>query len=357
MDFGARQKRLANGFEALGIDALLVTHIPNVRYLTGFTGSAGVLIAAPRPVFTTDGRYRDQAGQQVERARVVVGKGSALTSAIEEIRKAKIRRLGIESDHMTVSTRRTLARELGRNVKLIDTSAVVEKLRIIKDSDEVRLIRKAVNLGSELLLILCKALKPGQTESSAAAHLEFAARARGAEAMSFETIVAAGARSALPHGVASQARVPRRGFVVLDYGVILNGYCSDMTRTVCIGRATSEQRRVYGAVLEAQLAGIAAVAPGRTAGDVDDAARSVLKRAGLDKYFIHSTGHGVGLEIHEPPRVAARQTDLLQPGMVITIEPGVYIGGKYGVRIEDMVLVTERGSEILTRAPKELLEL
>lgn len=357
MDHGARQKRLSKEFEAPDIDALLVTHMPNVRYLTGFTGSAGVLVATQRQIFTTDGRYREQASQQVQRARVVVGKGSALATSINEIRKAKIRRLGIEADHMTVATRRTLSRELGRSVKLVDTSAVVEKLRIIKDADEIRLIRKAVDLGSELLPVVCRALKPGKAEASAAAHLEFAARERGAEAMSFETIVAAGVRSALPHGVASSARVARRGFVVLDYGVILNGYCSDMTRTVSMGRANSEQRRVYDAVLEAQLAAIAAVAPGRTAGDVDEAARSVLKRSGLDRYFIHSTGHGVGLEIHESPRVAARQTDLLQPGMVITIEPGVYIGGKYGVRIEDMVLVTERGSEVLTRAPKVLLEL
>jgi Xaa-Pro aminopeptidase len=357
MDYGARQKRLTGDFKTLEVDAVLVTHMPNVRYLTGFTGSAGVLVASSRPVFTTDGRYREQATQQVERARVVVGKGSGLASAIGEVKKARIRRLGIEAEHMTVAMRRILSRELGRSTKLIDTSNVVENLRIVKDREEIRLIRKAVNLGSELLPVVCKALKPRQTEASAAAHLEFAAREHGAEAMSFETIVAAGSRSALPHGVASATRLPRRGFVVLDYGVILNGYCSDMTRTVSIGRATSEQRLVYDAVLEAQLAAIAAVAPGRTAGEVDEAARGVLNRAGLGKYFIHSTGHGVGLEIHESPRVAARQTDLLQPGMVITIEPGVYIGGKFGVRIEDMVLVTERGSEVLTRAPKVLLEL
>ncbi len=175
--------------------------------------------------------------------------------------------------------------------------------------------------------------------------------------MSFETIVAAGERSALPHGVASQAPIPRRGFVVLDYGVILNGYCSDMTRTVCIGRATPDEKRVYQAVLEAQLMAIAAVAQGVTTGEVDEAARATLRRAKLDKYFTHSTGHGVGLEIHELPRVAARQKETLQPGVVITIEPGVYIGGKYGVRIEDMVLVTERGYEVLTPAPKELLQL
>jgi Xaa-Pro aminopeptidase len=357
MDHGARQKRFAALFRSIEVDAMLVTHMPNVRYLTGFTGSAGTLLASARPVFTTDGRYKVQASQQVQRAKIVVGNGSALASAIKEIRKARIRRLGIESEHMTVATRRILARELGRGVKLVDTTAAVENLRLIKDRDEVRLIRKAVDLGSKLLPVVTKALKAGKTEASAAARLEFAAREQGAEAMSFETIVAAGARSALPHGVASATRLPRKGFVVLDYGVILEGYCSDMTRTVCIGGATSEQRRVYNAVLEAQLAAIAAVAPGRTVGEVDEAARSVLKRAGLDQYFIHSTGHGVGLEIHESPRVAARQKDLLQPGMVITIEPGVYIGGKFGVRIEDMVLVTERGSEVLTRAPKVLLEL
>ena len=357
MDHGARQKKLTVVLKSHDLDALLVTHLPNVRYLTGFTGSAAAFISSPHPVFTTDGRYREQAADQVQRAQVVVGKGSALASAVQEVRKSGIGRLGIESEYMTVATRRTLAKEFGRSIKLVDTTGLVEKLRIIKDNDEIRLIRKAVDLGSKLLPVLCKALKPGQSEASAAAHLEFAARERGAEAMSFETIVAAGPRSSLPHGVASLKRVPRRGFVVLDYGVILNGYCSDMTRTVCIGSASVEQKRVYDAVLEAQVAAIAAVAPGRSVGDVDEAARSVLRRAGLAQYFIHSTGHGVGLEIHESPRVAARQTETLQPGMVITIEPGVYFGGKYGVRIEDMVLVTERGSDVLTRAPKELLEL
>jgi len=175
--------------------------------------------------------------------------------------------------------------------------------------------------------------------------------------MSFETIVASGARSALPHGVASTAALPTHGFVVLDYGVILNGYCSDMTRTVCIGRARPDERVVYDAVLEAQLAGIAAVGPGVACGEVDEAARKVLKRAKLARYFSHSTGHGVGIEIHEQPRLAARQQEKLQPGMVITIEPGVYIGGKYGVRIEDMVLVTENGHEVLTSAPKELFQI
>jgi Xaa-Pro aminopeptidase len=175
--------------------------------------------------------------------------------------------------------------------------------------------------------------------------------------MSFETIVAAGVRSALPHGRASNALIPKRGFVILDSGVILAGYCSDMTRTVHVGSVPRRSNEIYYAVLEAQEAAIEAVKPGATAGDVDEAARSVLKRAKLDRYFIHSTGHGVGLEIHEQPRVARGQTEVLEPGMVITIEPGVYLPGEGGVRIEDMVVVTERGHQVLTPATKELLEL
>jgi Xaa-Pro aminopeptidase len=195
------------------------------------------------------------------------------------------------------------------------------------------------------------------TETAVAAELEYAARLAGAEAMSFPTIVASGERSGLPHGQASRAKLPRRGFVTLDFGVVLNGYCSDMTRTVHIGRATAAEREAYEAVLEAQLAGVAAVRAGVAAGDVDEAARSVLRRAGLDQWFTHSTGHGVGLEIHEGPRLAARQTRKLEAGMVVTIEPGIYIPGKFGVRIEDMVVVTAAGAEILTPATKAWIEL
>jgi Xaa-Pro aminopeptidase len=188
--------------------------------------------------------------------------------------------------------------------------------------------------------------------------MEFEARRAGAEAMSFETIVASGARSALPHGRASGAKLPRRGFVTLDFGVLLEGYCSDMTRTVHLGRPTEQEWDVYHSVLEAQQAGVAAVAPGVSCGDVDEAARSVLRRARLEKWFTHSTGHGVGLEIHEGPRLAAKQEQVLELGMVVTVEPGVYLPGEFGVRIEDMVLVTERGGEVLTAAsPTAWMEL
>jgi Xaa-Pro aminopeptidase len=229
--------------------------------------------------------------------------------------------------------------------------------RIVKDADELKLIRAAVQLGAKAYLEALESLRPGISEVEVAAKLEYAARRGGAHAMSFETIVAAGPRGALPHGRASNAAIPRRGFVVIDSGVILRDYCSDMTRTLHVGRVGRPQRAWYQAVLEAQLAGIAAVRPGGTAGEVDEAARQVLRKAKLERYFTHSTGHGVGLEIHEPPRLGQAQPEPLQPGMVITIEPGIYLPGKGGIRIEDMVVVTSSGAEVLTPVTKELIEI
>jgi Xaa-Pro aminopeptidase len=226
---------------------------------------------------------------------------------------------------------------------------------MIKDAAEADKIRAAVLLGSSLFDGLVKALRPGVSELAAAAELEYAASRGGAEGMSFPTIIAAGKRSALPHGRASHHAIPAAGFVVCDFGVILQGYCSDMTRTVHLGRPSAEARRFYDAVLDAQQAAIDAVKAGRSVGDVDRAARKLLQKHGVGKYFTHSTGHGVGLEIHEAPRVAANQTEELRPGMVITIEPGAYIPGKWGVRIEDMILVTESGCEVLTPTRKDLV--
>lgn len=357
MDFRGRQKRLLTEIEARKLDAVLITHLPNVRYLTGFTGSAGTVLAGKQTLFFTDGRYREQAKQQVKVGKVVVGKSAAFSLAALAIKAAGYWRIGIEAEHLTVAARESFAKELGTSVKLISTSDLVEEFRTVKDKTEVGLIQEAVALGDSSLSTVLSSTKPEQTEISVAAALEHAMRDAGAEGMSFETIIASGPRSALPHGVASRNQIPKRGFVVADYGVILNGYCSDMTRTFCIGRAKAEERSAYSAVLDAQLAAIECVAPGKTAGEVDAAARKILKKARLDRYFIHSTGHGVGLEIHESPRVGSGQKQVLKPGMVITIEPGIYIAGKFGVRIEDMVVVTERGHKVLTTAPKELFEI
>jgi Xaa-Pro aminopeptidase len=241
---------------------------------------------------------------------------------------------------------------------LVPTSGLVARLREIKDEDEIGRMRRAAALGCSLLERLLEHVKAGVMEAEVAARLAFDARMAGAEGMSFETIVTGGERSALPHGRASGAKLPKRGFVTLDFGVLLEGYCSDMTRTVHLGKARGHERDVYHSVLEAQMAAVAAVGPGVRCGDVDEAARSVLRKAKLAKAFSHSTGHGVGLEIHEGPRLAAKQEQLLEPGMVITIEPGVYLAGQFGIRIEDMVLVTADGAEVLTAdSSKALMEL
>ncbi len=346
---------------AAGVDGLLVTHLPDVRYLCGFTGSSAALVLARGgATLFTDGRYTAQAKAEAKGTRVVIAKKPAVAAACEWMETAGIRRCGFDAAQTTVaaleSMRKTVSSRVRRGM-FVAVGSLIARLREMKDSDEIEKMRAAANLGCRLFDGMLDYLEPGLTELAVAAELEHAARLAGAEAMSFETIVASGERSALPHGRASMAKLPKRGFVTLDFGVVLDGYCSDMTRTVHLGKALEGEREVYDAVLEAQEAAVAAVAPGVTSGDVDEAARSVLRRAGLDKYFSHSTGHGVGLEIHEGPRLAAKQTQVLEQGMLITIEPGVYMPGKFGLRIEDMVLVTAASGEVLTPSVKAWIEL
>ena len=270
-------------------------------------------------------------------------------------RGSKAVTLGFEPDSMTVALRDRLASVLKGKARLRSAPPLVERARMLKDAAEIQRIRQAVELGASLFPTACQHIRPGVTEVSVAAAMEYQARCAGAEAMSFPTILASGTRSAIVHGRASLARIPRRGFVVCDFGVILADYCSDRTQTVHVGRPSAEARQFYAAVLEAQQAAIAAVRPGVTAAEVDAAARQVLRRRKLARYFTHSTGHGLGLEIHESPRLAKGQTQQLEPGMVITIEPGAYVPGKWGVRIEDVVLVTSSGCEPLTPTGKELV--
>jgi len=347
---------------AAGVDALLVTFAPDVRYLTGFTGSSGaVALAGGKAVLFTDGRYTAQAKAEATGMRVVVGQGSAAVQAVGWLAKAGVVRCGFDAAQTTVTALEAMKKAVPAKQRrgfLAPLEGPVAKLREVKDADEIAQMRRAAALGCRLFGELLEYLEPGAVEAEVALALEVKARLAGAEGMSFETIVASGARSSLPHGRASAAKLPRRGFVVLDFGVVLGGYCSDMTRTVHLGRAGRRERAVYDSVLEAQAAALAAVRPGTACGDVDEAARAVLRRAGLDKAFSHSTGHGVGLEIHEGPRIAAKQTQPLQPGMVITIEPGVYLEGEFGIRIEDTAVVTETGCEVLTRASrKQWMEL
>jgi len=365
----ARRKRAIQAAVAAGAEALVVTHGPDVRYLSGFTGSSGaVALVGGRAALFTDGRYRTQAKAEAEGLRVVIDKPAPAVQAVEWLAAAGVTRCAFDAGQTTVAALESMKKALPgavRRSSLVATDGLVARIRQVKDEDEIVLMRKAADLGCRLFEDALEYVFAGATEAEVAAQLEFKARMAGAEAMSFETIVASGERSALPHGRATGAKLPKRGFVTLDFGVLLEGYCSDMTRTVHLGRASEYEWDVYHSVLEAQQAAVAAVAPGVRCGEVDEAARSVLRRAGLEKAFSHSTGHGVGLEIHEGPRIAAKQEQILEPGMVITIEPGAYLSKEpgsdamaFGVRIEDMVLVTESGGEVLTAAsPKVWIEL
>ena len=359
MNYRLRQQNLRDHLATTQFDALLVSHLPNIRYLCGFTGSSGLLLVEESgSVFFTDVRYDTQAHAEVKGAKVVIARQAVLSAAADRIAALRGKQvIAIEADHVTVSDRKRLNNLLPTHLRLKNASSLVERARMVKDEDELAVIRSAVNLGAKLFDRALEVMRPGVKESDVAAEMEYAARRAGAEEMSFSTIIASGERSALPHGRASDKPIKPGGFAVCDFGVILDGYCSDQTRTVWVGNVSEDARVVYEAVLEAQLAAIAAVGPGVSVGEVDGAARKVLRKRGLGRYFTHSTGHGVGLEIHEAPRLAAGQKAVLQPGMVITIEPGVYFPGKWGVRIEDMVTVTARGCDVLTPTRKDFLAI
>lgn len=358
MDYKGRLELLQRSLHENRLDALLVTHLPNIRYLCGFTGSAGaLLVSESKCVFFTDRRYTEQVKEEVNAARAIVRAKGPLASAGEWLKsKSKMRnmRLGIEGESLTVAARQRLAAMLPSHLRLKSAPPLVERARMVKDRQEIILMREAAQLGAKLFDRTLEVIRPGISEMEIAGEMEFAARRAGADEMSFPTIIASGTRSALPHGRASHTMVPPQGFVVCDFGVILAGYCSDETRTVHIGNPSREAELAYEAVLEAQQAAVQAVKPGVSAAEVDGEARRVLRRARLARYFTHSTGHGVGLEIHESPRIAAGQEEVLRPGMVITIEPGVYLPGKWGIRIEDTVVVTNDGCEVLTPTSKEL---
>jgi Xaa-Pro aminopeptidase len=358
MDYLGRQKRFQQTLVNEELDGFATTHPANLRYLCGYTGSNGLLLfLAGRRIFFTDGRYTQQAHEEVKGARIVIARGPLLPEATKVISRVSSAAIGFESDLTTVATATQMKELVHRRIEWKPTTGLIMRQRMIKDADELKLIREAVQLGAKVYQKATKCIRHGTREVEVAGKLELAARQAGADGMSFETIVAGGKRGALPHGRASMQALPRRGFVVVDSGVILRGYCSDMTRTVHVGRASRVERTWYEAVLEAQLVGVGKVGPGVTAAEVDEAARSVLRKAKLNRYFSHSTGHGVGLEIHEPPRLGKKQPERLAPGMVITIEPGIYIPGKGGIRIEDMVVVTESGCEVLTPVTKELIEV
>jgi Xaa-Pro aminopeptidase len=365
LEIAPRIKRLRERFAAHQLDALLVTKLANVRYLTGFTGSAAMLlIAADDALFVTDGRYTEQSREQLSAAGVAVGAGGGvrieigLTAAAQHARLAAMvaagSRLGLEDHSVTWADQRGFV-ETFAGVELVPAGAMVEDLRRVKDAGEIDRIRRACAIGDEAFQALLPRLADGVTERQFALELEFAMRERGASGNSFDPIIAAGPNGAKPHARPSDRVIGRNELVVCDFGCIVDGYCSDMTRTVSIGDPGADARHLYDVVLASQQAGRARVAAEVPCAEVDRASRDVINDAGWGDAFSHSTGHGVGLEIHEAPRVAATGRDTLVVSDVVTVEPGVYLPGIGGVRIEDTVVVGAAGSEPLTLTSKDLV--
>jgi Xaa-Pro aminopeptidase len=356
--YAERRRKVLKELRRRRLDCLLVTHRPNWYYLTGFTGEAGVLaITARSTTLITDGRFTQQAKEEAPGVHVELQKGSLFGAAGEWLRQRGIARAGFDASQWTVEQLKTAKRASGAKCRAIEASGIVERLRMTKDALELAVMRRAAILASAVVEDVLKLVRPGVREVELGAEIEYQMKKRGASGASFETIVASGKRAALPHARPTSKRLRKNELVVLDLGVILGHYCSDITRTVHVGRASQRIRKWYGAVQKAQEAAVAAVRPGVTCGEVDAAAREVLKKDGLEAYFVHSTGHGLGLEVHEQPRVARGQTIRLEAGNVITIEPGVYVEGVGGIRIEDDVAVRSEGSEVLTRVRRDLIEL
>ena len=353
-----RAERLTELFADAGIDVLLVTDLVNVRYLTSYTGSNGLALIGPQlRVFMSDFRYQEQAAEEVDDsfARRIAPAPQGLLDLVDEALAPGELRLGFEADHVSVSQHHRLRGQLRDDVELVSTSRLVETLRAVKEPDEISRIKAATALADAAFERLLRDQIVGRTERELALALDNDMRQRGAERVSFETIVATGAHGALPHAQPRDAEIRQGDLVVFDWGAELDGYCSDCTRTIAAGDPGADARDVYELVLEAQLAGLQAVRPGRGGKDVDGVAREMIAASGYAEQFGHGLGHGVGLEIHERPTLSTRSDDELETSNVVTVEPGVYLPGQFGIRIEDLVVVTDDGCEILTSVPKQLV--
>ena len=354
-EFEQRRRRVADGLAARKLDALLVSFSPNLRYLSGFTGSNGALLVLPdRSILFTDPRYQIQAAQE-STCHIRIGKGPLTDEVLAALRRLGVRRIGYEPARMTCEFFDVLKAKLPVRASLELVRGWIEEMRMVKSPAELALIRRSVETNSRAFEHVVTRLKGRVSERDLAAELEYRMRRLGAEKPSFETIVAGGVRSALPHAAPTADRLA--GLVVVDMGAFQDGYASDMTRMLHVGTPPAKVKRMYRAVLEAQLAALDAVRAEVRTTAVDAAARKVLRGYGLDRAFTHSTGHGLGLEIHEPPRLGKRDKMRLQAGMAVTIEPGAYVEGFGGVRIEDTIVVTKTGCEILTPTPKTLRSL
>lgn len=353
----SRLEKLRQHMKDARLDSILVYSKENRRYLSGFTGSAGYLVIGMKEAyFVTDFRYKEQARIQCEGYEIIIHNNNIPQTISELVSVSGITRLGIEEDFMTVSFFNELKKAVG-NIELIGAKSILDNLRIIKDADEIESIRKAAETADAAFSHILGYIKPGMLEQEISLELEFFCKKQEASALSFDPIVASGHRSALPHGIASEKAINVGEFLTLDFGCVYNGYCSDMTRTVFIGKTTDRHREIYQTVLQAQQAALECIKPGVLGKDVDKVARDIIRDAGYGEFFGHGLGHGVGLAVHEEPRLNPLGEKVLRSGMIVTDEPGIYIPDFGGVRIEDLVLVTENGCEALSRSPKELIEL
>jgi Xaa-Pro aminopeptidase len=351
-----RAERLTDLLSEAEIDVLLVTELVNVRYLTGFHGTNGIALVGPRTrAFATDFRYVEQAAEQVHPSFARARASLDLLEAVTDLLPDGELRLGFDDAHMAVRQHARLRELMPDRVELVPAGGMVERIRAIKDAEEVRRIRIAAQLADAAFERIMRDGLIGRTEREVAVALEHDMRERGARRPSFDSIIAAGPHGALPHAEPRDVPIRPGELVVIDWGAELDGYCSDCTRTVAAGEPSDEAREIYELVLSAQLAGLKDVRAGRPGREVDGVARQVIEAGGHGEEFGHGLGHGVGLEVHEAPRLSQRSDDTLAPGNIVTVEPGVYVPGRFGVRIEDLVHVTEDGGEVLNGLSKRLL--
>lgn len=355
-DFSDRLARLYDKLAAEEVDALLITKDVNVTYFSGFRGdSSALLVGKNIRKLITDGRYTEQAVREAKNFTLVEQTEGLLKKIVDELKISHCKKIGVEGNVMTVAERDYLARELkGFEFKALE----LDSLRQVKDAAEIACIRRACEIVDDAFAKILPVIKPGVREVDIAAELEYFMRRLGSERAAFTTIVASGWRGSLPHGTASDKKICAGELVTFDFGARFNGYCSDITRTICVGKASAEQRKMYNAVFDAQAYGLEVITAGKSGKDIDAAVRDRLTAAGYGDYFVHGLGHGVGLEIHEEPRLSKlSKSENLLPNMIVTDEPGVYLENFGGVRIEDTVLVTNGKAEPLTRSPKILIEL
>lgn len=352
--YATRRRRIERQFRKEGIDGLLVTEVCNVRYLSGFTGGDSALLVRRGGAFLlTDGRYDEQAGQETRGLEICVRQKGMAAFAARVARKADVGALGVEADAMSLAEYKTLTAQLGKTACRL-TSGMVEGLRMIKDRHEVAAISRAAKIAQEAFLATVAQLRPGRTEIEIARLLDRTMEDMGADAPGFPTIVAAGKRTSLPHAQPTYRKIRKGDTILFDWGARVEGYHSDLTRLVFLDRISQFFKRLYEAVLGAQRQALARMRPGCSAGSVDASVRAVLKARRLNRYFTHGLGHGLGLKVHEAPVLGAKGQVTLRPGMVCTVEPGVYLPGRGGVRIEDDVLITRTGRRLLTSLPKTL---